>query len=494
MNDLFDLPAGKIASRQRVAGPKHATLRLPADELGRQPPHSVEAERAVLGSVLAAPSECVPECVQTLKGNRAVFYDERHRLIFESVLRMAEKRQPIDVVTLQQNLRDAGLLEAIGGLSYLSQLNSAVISPANLGYYLEIVRQKFLLRKLLHVCLEAEGAIYEDPEEVHTLLDRVEQQVLAINDERYALRETGMKELSGKAIEKIEQLHSRHGQLTGLASGFHDLDKLTDGFHGGEMIVIAARPSCGKTSLAMNIAEHVALDLNRPVGVFSLEMSAESLVLRLLCARARVGLGEIRGGFLPDEAMLRLCEVSKELARAPLFIDDTSGLTILELRAKARRMKQKHQVALLVVDYIQLLRSDSFKVENRQQEIADIAHGLKDLAKELNLPILVLAQLNRQMDMAADKTGKKRKPQLSDLRESGAIEQDADLVGLLYKWGEEDAVKSGPPAADTETVHLLIAKHRNGPTGDLCLTFLRYLTRFESYRQVGPGDVPPKKH
>jgi replicative DNA helicase len=290
--------------------------------------------------------------------------------------------------------------------------------------------------------------------------------------------------LVNQAITTIEQFHARQGQLSGIATGFIDLDKMTSGLHPGEMVVIAARPSLGKTSLAMNVAEHAAIDQKLPVGVFSLEMTAESLVLRMLCSRARVNLRNIRDGFLAEQDFVKLTTAAGTLSRAPLFIDDTSGLSILQLRAKARRLQQQHGIKLFVVDYLQLLHSTARRAENRQQEIADISNGIKALAKELKVPIIVLSQLNR--DFEKDKS---RKPNLSDLRESGAIEQDADLVGLLYRADPEDPTKRRESeddalSQDTVPINLLVAKQRNGPTGDVHLTFLRSITRFENAAKV----------
>jgi replicative DNA helicase len=278
--------------------------------------------------------------------------------------------------------------------------------------------------------------------------------------------------------------------LTGVGTGFADLDKMTSGLHGGEMIVIAARPSVGKTSLAMNIAEHVSIEEKLPVGVFSLEMTSDSLVLRMLCSRSRVNLRNVREGFLAERDFPKLTGAAGKLANAPLFIDDTSGLSILQLRAKARRMWQQFGIKLFVIDYLQLLHSTARRAENRQQEIADISNGIKSLAKELNVPVIVLSQLNR--DIEKDKS---RKPQLSDLRESGAIEQDADVVGLLYKPGKggDDAGNGDAENSveqDALPVNLLIAKQRNGPTGDVHLTFLKSYTRFESAAKVSNDDVP----
>jgi len=275
--------------------------------------------------------------------------------------------------------------------------------------------------------------------------------------------------------------------LTGVGTGFTDLDRMTSGLHPGEMVVIAARPSMGKTSLAMNIAEHVAIEQKLPVGVFSLEMTSESLVLRMLCSRSRVNLRSVREGFLAERDFPKLTGAAGKLANAPLFIDDSSGLSILQLRAKARRMAQQYGIKLFVIDYLQLLHSTARRAENRQQEIADISNGIKSLAKELSVPVIVLSQLNRELEK-----DKNRKPRMSDLRESGAIEQDADVVGLLYKpsSGDDDEAGGGSEEQDAVPVNLLIAKQRNGPTGDVNLTFLKSYTRFESAAKVSDDDVP----
>jgi replicative DNA helicase len=294
-----------------------------------------------------------------------------------------------------------------------------------------------------------------------------------------------IKSLVHKAINTIEDYHSRQGMLTGIGTGFMDLDKMTTGLHEGEMVVIAARPSMGKTSLAMNIVEHVALELGLPVGVFSLEMTAESLVLRMLCCRARVNLRNAREGFFTERDFPRLTQVAGKLSRSPLCIDDTAGLSILQLRAKARRMHAQHGIKLLVIDYLQLLHSTGRRAQdNRQQEIAEISGGIKALAKELKIPVIVLAQLNRDVEKRPKAT-----PMLSDLRESGAIEQDADLVGLLYKPSSQDD-EAGGTETEGIPVNLLIAKQRNGPTGDVNLTFLKSFTRFESAARVSDDAVP----
>jgi replicative DNA helicase len=330
------------------------------------------------------------------------------------------------------------------------------------------------------------GRVYDYEGEVDALMDEVERDILRISESRVQSQTTTIKDLVKKAITTIEDFHQRQGVLTGVGTGFADFDKMTSGLHGGEMVVIAARPSMGKTSLAMNIAEYVAIEQRLPVGVFSLEMTSESLVLRMLCSRSRVNLRNVREGFLAERDFPKLTGSAGKLANAPLFIDDSSALSILQLRAKARRMSQQYGIKLFVIDYLQLLHSTARRAENRQQEIADISSGVKSLAKELNVPIIVLSQLNRELERE-----KNRKPRLSDLRESGAIEQDADVVGLLYKPSSGDDEDGGSAVEeDAVPVNLLIAKQRNGPTGDVNLTFLKSYTRFESAAKVSDEDVP----
>jgi replicative DNA helicase len=452
----------------------------------RLPPHSMEMEQGVLGCVLLSPNDCMGECIEKLKDNgKEAFYDLRHQTIYETLTVMFDTREAIDLITLQQRLKDKGLLEQIGGIPYLSQLQDSVPSAANLSYYLESVREKFLLRKMISVCSEVVGRVYDYEGEVDMLLDEVERDVLRISESRVQGGALTTKDLVGKAIGTIENFFNRKGTLTGAGTGFPDLDRMTDGLHPAEMVVIAARPSMGKTSLAMNIVEHVALEEKLPVGVFSLEMSAESLVLRMMCSIARVNLRSIRDGFMSEADFPKLTSAAGKLANSKLFIDDTAGLSILQLRARARRLSQQHGIKLFVIDYLQLLHSTGRRsADNRQQEIADISSGIKALAKELKVPVIVLSQLNRELEK-----DKSRKPRLSDLRESGAIEQDADLVGLLYKpnaGDDEDAVEEG----DGVPVNLLIAKQRNGPTGDVNLTFLKPYTRFESAAKVSDEDMP----
>lgn len=456
-------------------------------KIDRLPPHSIEAEQGVLGCVLLSPNDCMGECIETLRPGHLVFYDLRHQTLYELLVQMFDEKQAIDLITLQQRLKDAQQLDNVGGLAYLSSLPDAVPSAANLAYYLDIILEKYLLRKMIQTCTGIVGRVFDYEGAVDALLDEVERDILRISEERVSAASATMKELVNKAISKIEEYHANQGMLTGIATGFIDFDKMTTGLHEGEMVVIAARPSVGKTSLAMNIAEHVSLELKLPVGVFSLEMTADQLVLRMLCSRSRVNLRNIRDGFLAERDFPKLTGSAGKLVEAPLFIDDSSGLSILQLRAKARRMWQQYGIKLFVIDYLQLLHSTSRRAENRQQEISEISGGLKSLAKELGVPVIVLSQLNRELE----KRGPGERPRLSDLRESGAIEQDADLVGLLYRETKNKDGEEEPNEAESDAipVKLFIAKQRNGPTGDVDLTFLKSYTRFESAAKISPEDV-----
>jgi replicative DNA helicase len=351
-------------------------------------------------------------------------------------------------------------------------------TAANASYYIDILQEKHTLRDIFRICTQYAARSYEETESVPNLLDEVEGQIYEIAKDRYQDRTPNLKKLLVEAITGIEELYNRRGQISGLATGFTDFDKMTDGLHGAEMIVIAARPSMGKTALAMNIAEHVAVDQKKPIAVFSLEMSTQQLVQRLLCSRAKVNLARVRDGFLNERDFPALQTAASKLAESKIFIDDTSGLSILELRAKARRLKSQHDIQAIFIDYLQLLRSTSRRAQdNRQIEIAEISSGLKALAKELAVPILVLAQLNRNPESRSGDA--KGRPRLSDLRESGSIEQDADLVGLLVReeyYADTDEDKKAAEGKAT----LIIAKQRNGPVGDVPLTFLKEFTRFET--------------
>ena len=450
-------------------------------DIHRLLPQSSDAEQGVISSVLLAPKEVGGLCVE--KGIRKEhFHIPAHSTIYELLLEMYDARQPIDVITLTEVLRNRKLLDQVGGPAFITDLFTFLPTAANASYYIEILEEKYTLREIIRVCTEYAARCYDEQGEVTTLLDEVETRVLAISEERYKEQTTSMKEQVMAAIHAIEELYSNRGGMTGFATGFSNLDKMTDGLHRAEMFVIAARPSMGKTALAMNIAEHVAIELGKPVAVFSLEMSTSQLVQRLLCSRARVDLGNVRNGLLSERDFPALTTAASKIAESKIFIDDTAGLSILELRAKARRLKSQHGIEAIFIDYLQLLRSTSRRAQdNRQIEIAEISSGLKALAKELNIPIVVLAQLNRNPESRSGES--KGRPRLSDLRESGSIEQDADVVGLLVR--EEYYADSDEEKKESEgKATLIIAKQRNGPVGDVALTFLKQFTRFETRAYV----------
>lgn len=444
-----------------------------AQDVHRTPPHSVEAEQGVLGSMLISPHETIAECVEKI--NEDYFYVPAHRTIYDVLVGLWNTRQGIDLITFTQVLRDRNLLDSVGGAAFVTNLFTFVPTAANVQYYLEIVRDKYILRQIISAATESVRRAYEEQEEVDSLLDEVEQKIFDVGEDRFKGQMLSMKDHAMQAIETIEKLYERKGSITGISTGFIEFDRMTSGLHPSEMVVIAARPSMGKTALAMNIAEYVAINEKLAVGVFSLEMSSQQLVQRLLCSRARVNLQRVRDGFLGERDFPSLTAAASKLAEAKMFIDDSASLSILELRAKARRLKAQQDVSLIIVDYLQLLRSTTRRAQdNRQLEISEISAGLKALAKDLKIPVIVVAQLNRQPEQ---RTG--GKPRLSDLRESGSIEQDADLVGLLVRpeLYEEDEEARVEKAGEAE---LIIAKQRNGPVGEIPLTFLKEYTRFET--------------
>jgi replicative DNA helicase len=454
-----------------------------AQDIHRTPPHSVDAEQGVLGSMLISPRETIAECVEKI--NEEYFYVPAHQTIYNVLVDLWNTGQAIDLITFTQVLRDRHLLDSVGGAAFVTSLFTFVPTAANVGYYLDIVRDKYILREIISAATESVRRAYEEQDEVNNLLDEVEQRIFAVGEDRFKGQMLSMKEQVMSTLESIEKLFENKGAITGVSTGFRDLDKLTSGLHSSEMIVIAARPSMGKTALAMNIAEHAAIEMKLPVAIFSLEMSAQQLVQRMLCSRARVNLAKTRDGFLAEADFPKLTHAASKLAEAKIFIDDSAGLTILELRAKARRLRAQQNVQLVIVDYLQLLRSTSRRAQdNRQLEISEISAGLKGLAKELKIPIIVVAQLNRNPEI---RTGSgKGVPRLADLRESGSIEQDADLVGLLVR--EEYYADSDEERTELEgKAELIIAKQRNGPIGQVKLTFRKDFTRFED-RAEDPAE------
>jgi replicative DNA helicase len=432
--------------------------------LDRLPPHSLEAEQGILGCILLSPRECLAEAVTTLPAGAEAFYDLRHQTIYTAMLKLNAEMKPIDLISLQEHLKLAGLLEQIGGIAHLSQLQDAVPSAANLDYYVSIVREKFLLRRAIRTCSGAVGRIYDYEGEVDTLLDEVEQEVLAIRQFRQNSGIKPMKELVDGQMRAIEFMVQNPGQITGLSTGFEELDQEIDGLHPADFIVVAAYPSVGKTSFSMNIVEHFIFGLGLPVGVFSAEMSASSLVRRMLCSQAKVNLRNVRRG-ISDSNVENLITVSSKLATAPLFIDDTSDMTIETVRAKARRMVQQHGIKLFVADYTQLFKSKD--AENATKEIEQVSSGFKNLGKELDVPVILLSQLNDD--------GK--------FKGARSIGADADVV-LLLKRDDKAKTEEG-----ITRVRLKIDKQRNGEQGNIIpIDFYKAFTRFTSVPKIEPQD------
>jgi len=476
-----------LASDGAAAGSKAAPLgnsrALAALTVDRVLPNSMDAEIAVLGAMLLSPAEAGSQARERLAENH--FYYAAHQLIFREIAALQDGLQGVDLVTLTQRLQDKGQLEEIGGAAYLADLLARVPTASNIEHYIDIVWEKHLLRQLIGAAHDIIAKSFEQQDDVKAWVDEVEQQIFNISAEKTATGAQPVRDLIKDAMASIERLYDRRGAVTGIATGFRDLDKLTSGLHPGNMVVIAGRPSMGKTALAMNIAENVAIQQNIPVGVFSLEMSSEELVKRMLCSQAGVNLHAVRDGFLGEKDFHPLTTAASQLMKAPLFIDDSAGLTINQVRARARRMKSQFGIQLLVIDYLQLMRSPSRRADlSRQVEIADISAGVKALAKELKVPIIVLSQLNRQPEQREG-----GRPKLADLRESGAIEQDADLVGLLVR-PEVYAEDEGEKNAELGKATLIIAKQRNGPTGDVPLTFEHKYTRFKNAAKVDAEDAP----
>ncbi|MEI7863795.1 MAG: replicative DNA helicase [Chthoniobacterales bacterium] len=446
-------------------------------------PQAIEAEKGLLCSILLSPREVLTDCVDQIE--EEAFYSPAHGAVFRVLVEMWSANQQIDVITLTNRLRDLSLLDSVGGPGAVTELIGYVPTAANAPHYLEIVREKSLLRKMISACTSSVARCYEEQGDVPQLLDDVEREIFVIGEKRFRKGAPLMRDEVFSALENIEKIFQQRGRISGLATGFTVFDQMTDGLHPGEMIIVAARPSMGKTALAMNIVENVALNLEepKPVGVFSLEMSTQQLVQRMLCSRARVNMKKIRSGMLARAEHGKLNDAAASLSESKIFIDDTPGLTILELRAKARRLRDRHRIEMIAIDYLQLCRSTSRRgQDNRQIEISEISAGIKALAKELEIPIIVLAQLNRQPEQRGG-----GKPRMSDLRESGSLEQDADVVALLVRpevYEEDEEVRSDLSGK----AELIIAKQRNGPIGEIPLTFIKEYTRFENCALDRPSE------
>ena len=429
-------------------------------------PHNAEAERTVLGAVLVDNS-AFNSAAEVL--NRDDFYRDGHRRIFDAMAALAERSIPIDTVTLKDELARTSSLEAVGGAAYLASLVEGLPRITNVDEWGRIIREKAVLRRLIHASTRIAQECYEAERDPSEILDSAEKSIFEIAERRLNQGFVGIRDIVKESFRTIDQLSQSKDLVTGLPTGFVDLDDKTSGLQKGELIIVAARPAMGKTSLCLNIAQNASHRTGETVGIFSLEMSKEQLVLRLLCSDARVDAHRLRTGNLQEKDWARLAKAYAELSASNLFIDDSAMLTPLEIRAKCRRLKAEHGLSLIIVDYLQLV-SGGGRVENRQQEIASISRSFKGLAKELEVPVMALSQLSRAPEARSD-----RRPQLSDLRESGAIEQDADIVMFIHREEEHK-----PTDENRGIAEVIIGKQRNGPTGSIKLAFLKEYTRFEN--------------
>lgn len=436
---------------------------------------------SVLGGMFIDP-EAIAKAIEIV--DDSMFYREGHRRLFRAIARLWEHGEVIDAVTLSEHLKTAGDFDAVGGTAYLAQLLDAVPTAANVEYHARIVREKAVLRRLIEAATSIIQTTYDARTEVEEILDEAEQKIFQIAQSQERRGFVWIKELLWPAMEQIEHLSQNSSAVTGVPSGFNDLDEKTAGFQKGDLVIVAARPSMGKTAFTLNLAQHAAIGARHAVAFFSLEMSKESLVQRMLTSEARVDASRVRTGRLRDDDYPRLAQAAGLLNTAPIYVDDTPAISILEMRAKARRLKaDRPDLALVVVDYLQLMRAGG-RNENRQQEVSEISRGLKALAKELNVPVIALSQLSRAVESRPEK-----RPMMSDLRESGALEQDADVIMFLYR----PEYYHGPTDKDGNSLEgraeLIIGKQRNGATGTIQLVFHKEYTRFESYsgRTDGPA-------
>ncbi len=441
------------------------------------PPHSLEAERAVLGAILLE-TEALPRAVELLTPPE--FYKEGHRKIYGAMLVLFERNEPVDLLTVQEELRRQGTLEEVGGAAALATLVEEATTAAHFTAYAQIVREKALLRELIRIATEIVAQGYEAGEDVQVLLDQAERMIFQVSERRMQQVAIPVRSILKETFEYIETLYERKEHITGLPTGFPELDKLTSGLQSSEFVIIAGRPSMGKTAFALNIAQHVGIELQKPVLILSLEMSKQQLVQRLLCSEARVDSHHVRTGYLEAKDWPRLTNAAGRLAEAPIFIDDTPNLSVLEARAKARRLRAEHGLQLILIDYLQLMRG-RLSSESRQQEISEISRSLKALAKELRIPVVALSQLSRAVEA---RSVREYRPQLSDLRESGALEQDGDLIIFLYR---PERYKDDLPEEERNIAEVIIGKQRNGPVGTVRLIFKPDYARFETIaRRPGP--------
>jgi replicative DNA helicase len=429
-----------------------------------------------LGSILLD-NQSINICLERIRPED--FYKAAHQTIFEAMSLLADKREPIDILTLGQQLRSMGQLDAVGGAQTLSYLASSVPNSANVAYYARMIKEMSIRRRLIHESTDIINSAFELQGDIEEFLDTTEQKILGVSDFRVAASFHRVSDIVQDSIRIVEKLYDQKEPITGVASGLIKLDKLTAGFQPSDLVIVAARPSMGKTALTLGWAQHIGIYKRKPVAFFSLEMSKEQLVLRMLCSESRINNTSVRTGNLSERDFARIVDGASRLSEAEIFIDDTPAITITELRAKARRLHRDHQLGAIIVDYLQLLRSPAYS-HSREQEISDISRSLKALAKELNVPVIALSQLNRSVESRTDK-----RPMMADLRESGAIEQDADVIMFIYR--DEVYNKESP---DKGVAEIIISKQRSGPTGAVRVAFSGEFTRFDNLDETdfGPAD------
>ncbi len=444
-----------------------------AREIVERPlPHNVDAEKSVLGAILVN-NENYYTVVEGLHPED--FYLEAHRTIFREMSEILAQSHAVDLITLQDRMERDSLLETSGGIAYLASLMDGIPHLVNIDLYIEIIREKALFRQMIHATNRIMRECFEQADPAEEVLDRAEGSMFELSERRADTGLVSVKQIEQETHQMLKKLYTEREMITGVATGFNDFDRMTSGLQPADLIILAGRPSMGKTALSLNFAQHVALHKGEPVGIFSLEMSKSQLLMRFLCSEAMVDAHKVRTGYLSHDDFEKLIDTLGTVANSPIFIDDSSTMTIMQMRAKARRMKAEHGLGLVVVDYLQLM-SGFGRNENRNQEISGISRGLKSLAKELNIPVVALSQLSRAPEQRA---GRDHRPQLSDLRESGSLEQDADVVAFIYR---EEVYK--PSDENEGMAELIVAKQRNGPTGTVKLAFQKQFTRFQTYLDI----------
>ncbi|MDY8165581.1 replicative DNA helicase [Bacillus thuringiensis] len=431
----------------------------------RTPPHNIEAEQAVLGAILID-QDALTSASELLVPDS--FYRTKHQKIFEVMLRLSDKGEPIDLVIMTSAMADQGLLEEVGGVSYLAELAEVVPTAANVEYYARIIAEKALLRRLIRTATHIVSDGYEREDDVDGLLNEAEKKILEVSHQTNAKAFQNIKDVLVDAYDKIELLHNQKGEVTGIPTGFTELDKMTAGFQRNDLIIVAARPSVGKTAFSLNIAQNVATKTDENVAIFSLEMGSDQLVMRMLCAEGNIDAQRLRTGSLTSDDWAKLTMAMGSLSNAGIYIDDTPGIKVNEIRAKCRRLKQEQGLGMVLIDYLQLIQGSGKSGENRQQEVSEISRTLKGIARELQVPVIALSQLSRGVESRQDK-----RPMMSDIRESGSIEQDADIVAFLYREDYYDR-----ETENKNTIEIIIAKQRNGPVGSVELAFVKEFNKF----------------